>query len=466
MNNDSIIQKNELAYHDMPIVACCTPIGKGSLAIVRIDGHGAIDLVSRICSGSNYSSLLDVPSHTVQYGWARDAQGNPIDEVLYTIMRAPRTFTGNDCVEITCHNNQLIVDALIRLAITYGARTANPGEFARRAVMNGKIDILQAEAIHELIMAPNARALECSLQQLRGSLSDWMSIIEKKLLKMLGLCEVSFEFLEEDISFDVEIKQNLHDINTDIQHALGQFNVQKRIKEGIRIALIGAVNSGKSSLFNALLGTKRAIVSAHAGTTRDVIEAWSTSGEVPWMLVDTAGIRCTEYEIEKEGIERSFQQAQQADIIILVVDSARNMADDERIVYDSVLAKYQEKIILVYNKIDQPAAIKMDADGIPISVHTGVGLDRLREVIAARIALITQAAHTSPFMLNKRHYEHLLSIHARLQLLLPLLETTTIEYELLSYHIKDILTEWGHGMGRDINERCLDTIFRDFCIGK
>lgn len=337
---------------EQTIIAQCTPRGSGAIALLRISGASAIIVADTMAQLASGKKLTDLPSHTIHYGTIVDENKNHIDSVLFMLMHGPRTFTGQDTVEITCHNNQFIIEEIISLAIRAGARLAQEGEFTKRAVINGKIDLVQAEAINELIHAQTQMALKQSLAQLSGSFSSWLAGIEMELLKALAFCQASFEFLDEEIELGGPITHMIGGIKFSISEIKKTFNQQQQIRQGVRVAIIGSVNAGKSSLFNALLNQQRAIVNAQAGTTRDSIEAGLYKNGNFWTLVDTAGLRQTHDAIEQEGIRRSFEEAHKADIILLAHDSMRELSNEEKNVYAQLQEKYASKIICVYTKCD------------------------------------------------------------------------------------------------------------------
>ena len=291
------------------IVALCTPRGSGSLALIRLSGNNAVAIADACTRLSSGNTLQESQSHTIHHGHIVDGE-TKVDEVLFFLMRSPRTFTGQDTIEISCHNNPFIIEKIMTCAIIHGARHAQAGEFSKRAFLNGKIDLIQAEALNELIHAPTERALQTSLAQLKGSLSHYLSTLETDLVTLIGLVESSFEFLEEeqrDLSINQLIQAKLHALYAKIKELKNNFNQQKHIKQGIRITLIGTVNAGKSTLFNALLNQERAIVADLEGTTRDSIEATLYKKGNFWLLIDTAGLRNTDDQIEQQGIQRSMQ---------------------------------------------------------------------------------------------------------------------------------------------------------------
>jgi tRNA modification GTPase len=337
---------------EQTIIAQCTPRGSGALALLRISGINAIEIINPIAKLPSNKSLLTADTHTIHYGSIVDSNGAVIDHVMFLLMKAPKTFTGQDTVEITCHNNQFIIETIIEHAIAHGARLAQQGEFTKRAVINGKIDLVQAEAINELIHAQTQLALKQSLAQLKGSLTQWLASIEQELIKALALSEASFEFLDEEMEFAPQISSMIAHIQKTITEIKKTYNQQQQIRQGIRVAIIGCVNAGKSSLFNALLNQERAIVTAIAGTTRDAIEAGVYKNGNYWTLVDTAGLRQTDDIIEQEGIARSFKEAHKADIIILAYDSGRELSAEEYAVCQEIVQQYPNKIINVLTKVD------------------------------------------------------------------------------------------------------------------
>lgn len=466
------------------IIAQCTPLGAGALALLRISGDNAVEVAARISKLASGHCLSDLPTHTIHYGWVVDSQGVRIDNVLFLLMHAPHTFTGENTIEITCHNNPFIIERIIELAIEVGARVARNGEFSYRAVLNNKIDIVQAESINDLVHANTQMALKQALSQVNGSFSRWIRDLEEQLVKVLALCEASFEFLDEEMTFDAQIIDSINAIVATIERLKVVFDKQRHIRQGIRIALIGSVNVGKSSLFNALIGTKRAIVTPIPGTTRDSIEAGLYRDGAYWTLIDTAGLRETEDSIECEGIERSHEQAALADIVLLVFDGSRLPTSAELIVYQELRNKYAHKLVPVRNKIDLPECTNtytwlggkyQDAntgvtgdgacDSIGISAAQGIGLDALQEAIGARMRSLVASAE-APFLLNKRHYNILLVLEKDLRYVHSLLRESQVRYELVSYHVTAALAQCAELTGKSISEQGMDAVFREFCVGK
>lgn len=450
------------------IIAQCTPRASGALALLRLSGPRAISIASELSKLPGNKNLADQTTHTIHYGYVVDEQGAHIDQVLFFLMRAPKTFTGEDVVEISSHNNPFIISNIIERAIQCGARIAQEGEFSRRAFLHGKLDLAQAEALNELIHAQTHMGLKASLAQLEGSLSHKIVDLEDDLLHALAFSEASFEFIEEEgAEFAQQITELLTRIGQKITTLKKNFDQRKHVREGIRIALIGSVNTGKSSLFNKLIEQERAIVTNIPGTTRDVIEAGVYNEQTYQTLVDTAGLRNTNDSIEQEGIRRSQIEAHKADVILLVYDAARTMNDAEQKIYTELLCEHANKIIIVRNKIDLATSLPPAFDGyvtIDISCASEHNIDLLRNTVAQKIKNLF-AGEASPYLLNERHYNVLLEAEKSLQCIPPLLSDQPA-YELISVHIKDALTHLSLFSGKTVTEQGLDLIFKKFCVGK
>ena len=460
-----------MSFNEQTIIAQCTPQGSGAIALIRLSGTDAVLIASKFSKFPGKQSLLDKTSHTIHYGQIINKEQELVDQAMFIVMFAPRTFTGEHVVEITCHNNPFIIDTIINLAIINGARLAQKGEFAQRAFLNNKIDLTQAEAINSLIHAHTEQALKKSLSQLNGELAEWSTQIEKQLLRSIAWCEASFEFIDEEMDFTPQIKNELTNVILNIEQAQQSHNIQQQIKDGVRIAIIGSVNAGKSSLFNALLKKDRAIVTPIAGTTRDVIEAGIYTNQHYMTIVDTAGLRQTDDQIEQLGIAKSFTEARLADIILLTFDASRNMTPAELQVYQDLLDQFKDKIILVANKSDLigTATVHDQALGpvktaaIGISTNTKVGLPELETAIQNKINLILEQ-DTAPFLLNQRQFNILSSVRKSCHDILKMLATP--EFELISLHLNETLQILSNLSGKTVTENSLETIFREFCVGK
>lgn len=450
------------------IIAECSPKGRGAVSLLRLSGPDALSIADHLVVLSPAATLQVLPTHTIHYGWIVDQQGQRVDQVLLLLMKAPKTFTGEDTIEITCHGNPFIVQEIIALAITHGARLAQPGEFTQRAVMHDKIDLVQAEAIHDIVTANTQVALKQSLSQLHGSLSHVLNALEHDLLSALALSDASFEFIDEDEEFGTQVLNYITKVANAIAHALACTGNTKIIKQGVRIALIGSVNTGKSSLFNALLSTNRSIVTDQAGTTRDTIEALLEKSGTFITLIDTAGLRFTHDRIEQEGIERSRNEAHAADIILLIYDGTRELNAYERTVYQEIEQTYAHKILSVTTKKDL-LVNKSDRlsphESIGVSSHTQEGIDGLHAHITQKIDLLVKAGN-APFLLNERQHLLLTTLAQDLTHITSLLHRRPVAYELVSYHLRDALAHVSSLTGKTVSEQSMDLIFRQFCIGK
>ena len=456
-----------------PIIAQCTPRGSGAIALVRICGDGAIELVENFIqlSGSK-KKLSEQDSHTIHHGYVvNKKQRKVIDEVLFFLMRNPKTFTGEDTVEISCHNNQFIINQIIKIAIENGAQHAQRGEFSRRAFLNNKIDLLQAEAIHDLITAQNEAVLKKSMSQLNGTLSSYTQKIEDELLSLLGAVEASFEFLDQeqrDLDFDNMIREKLDKLITRTNIILSNFSQQQQIRQGVRVSIIGNTNVGKSTLFNTLVDQERAIVTDMPGTTRDAIETTRYHDGNFWLMIDTAGLRSTKNKIEQKGIDRSWQEAAQSDIIPLVFDSAKKMTKKDVELYKKIEKLYAEKIIMIANKIDTNTEYQEQSavfnDVTYVSAKKKIGIKNLVKQICKKIEHLFSESK-SPFLLNQRQHDLLAQVNTTLKSLKKQ-NIKTIHYELFSHNLKKLIELTSQLMGKTINEQMMDKIFDSFCVGK
>lgn len=472
---DLLAGKNHLLTNNQqPIIALCTPRGSGAIALIRLSGQTAVEAVDCFAQLSSGKKLVDCATHTIHYGFIAGAERRRIDSVLFLLMKAPKTFTGQDTVEITCHNNPFIIDRIIEIAIQAGARPAHAGEFTRRAFLNNKLDLVQAEAVVDVIHAQSEEALVRSMSQLEGSLSHAVASIKKQIVTLLAFVEASFEFLDEeqrDFDFSIEIKRQLEAIQTIVASVKKDFHLQQQIKEGLRLVILGSVNVGKSTLFNALLDKERAIVSPMAGTTRDSIDATMYKNGMFWSLVDTAGLRITCDIIEQQGIDRSMQQASIADVMLLVIDGSIPFLEQEQKEYQKILDLYESKSIIVINKIDKDGDVEKyqhslitKAPVVYTSAHCRRGLDTLERTIEEKKQSLFSMGETS-FLLNQRQCSLLSQIEQDLGSL-ALQMRDSLHCELVAYQLQNLVEKASELTGEKVSEQVLDTIFNQFCVGK
>lgn len=468
----SMIQDlSKVAYHEQVIVAQCTPRGAGAIGLIRLSGSDAIIVADSLAQLPGNKKLLNQKTHTIHFGYVADAQGRHVDQVLFLLMKAPHTFTGQNVVEITCHNNQFLIEAIIDRALQCGARLASNGEFAQRAVELGKMDLVQAEAMNDLIHAQTEESLKYSLSQLEGTFSSWIVKVEEAVIEMLAFCEGSFEFLDEEgIEFIDDIKIKMTALIDKVQDLLKTYSKQQLIKEGVRIALVGSVNVGKSSLFNCLINKKRSIVTEIAGTTRDIVESGMYKNSGFLTFVDTAGIRQTGDCIEKEGIDRSLQEIIGADIILLVIDGSQKLSKEQLLECKSLIQQHSSKLILVQNKIDVGclnSELKQVVDNLPfisVSAKQNLNIDELHVFIEQKMNELKGSGQIT-CLLNQRQHTLLTSFFEQLIHVQPMLQHP-IDYELISHCLRESLQLLSQVTGRSVSEAALNKVFQTFCVGK
>ena len=450
------------------ICAISTPFGTGGIAVIRVSGEKALAISDRIFCGR--VRLTDAKAGTVHFG--RIQRGEEVlDEVLCSVFRAPHSFTGEDTVEIACHGSLFIQQEMLRWLIDAGCKAAEPGEFTRRAFLNGKMDLAQAEAVADLIAAQSKAEKDLALSQLRGSVSDELASLRERLLHFTSLVELELDFADhEELEFAdrSELMDLAVEIAQKLQNLLSSFRTGNAIRNGIPVAIVGAPNVGKSTLLNALLGEQRAIVSDIQGTTRDTIEDTLVIDGILFRLIDTAGMRETDDVIEQMGVERSRKAMENAQIVINVQDATRPDA-----VIPAITTRYDRDltILSVINKVDlQSSNVKSQMTNVksqisnPLSISAKNGeIEPLRREL---VRIAKETMNTSAVMLsNARHYEAVSRAHDAILRVQQGLNDG-LSGELLSMDLQDCLSALGEVTGQITNQEVLSNIFSKFCIGK
>jgi tRNA modification GTPase len=438
-----------------PICALATASGVGAIGVIRVSGQGTFEVVNQIFKGKD---LRKAESHTLHFGTIRDGE-TIVDEVLAAVFKSPKSFTKEDTVEISCHGSDYIIRQILKLLVRSGARLARPGEFTQRAFLNGQFDLVQAEAVADLIAADSAASHRTALNQLRGGFSKKLASLREELIHFASMVELELDFGEEDVEFADrdDLKRLISRLQSAIAPLIESFDFGNALKEGVPVAIIGAPNVGKSTLLNALLNEEKAIVTAIAGTTRDVIEDVLYLDGIKFRIIDTAGIRETEDVVESIGIERSKQTIEKADIVLALFDSQQTLSEIAPLADDV-------KTIWVQNKTDlgeTPFEVSNDRL-IRISAQKKEGLEELKKAITQRVF---NEKKTDTVITNLRHYEHLVKTQQALNDALNGLEMG-ITGDFLAQDIRVALHHLGEITGTIVNDDLLANIFSKFCIGK
>lgn len=502
-------------FTDGTICAPATIPGTGAISIIRVSGEDSLAIADKVIDVKG-ESLSETEGYRLRYGTIFADDGSVLDNVIVSVFRAPHSYTGENSVEISCHASRFIVNAVLELLVNAGARIAAPGEFTRRAFVNGKMDLAQAEAVADVIASQSAAAHRVAMNQLKGGFSSELKTLREKLLTMTSLLELELDFSEEDVEFASrsELGELVNEALAHIGRLTDSFSRGNAIKNGVPVAIVGATNTGKSTLLNALLGEERAIVSDIAGTTRDTIEETLNLGGVMFRFIDTAGIRETDELVEKIGIERTFKKLDEASIVLGMTDLSRgedSVLADAEYVWSKVNASSSDReFVLLVNKCDVNGIESLEAgsedgcaetgseDGcagvgsgagyvdkagkmarieaalrekgivtkmIPISAKTGSGLPELTEALAEIGRRITGDTDET-LVTNIRHYETLSRAATALGRVRDGLKVATLPPDLIAQDLREALYHLGEIVGEISTDEVLGNIFRKFCIGK
>ena len=472
------MKNKKTPYTDDTIVALATATGVGAISVIRLSGKEAIELADKVFKTLNGKPLSEAPSHTVHLGTIKN-ENQVIDECLATIFKGKKSYTGEPVVEFSCHGSAYITQEVIKLCLANGARLAEAGEFTKRAFLNGKLALNQAEAVADLIASDSKASHQVALQQMRGGFTSEIEDLRQELLNFASLIELELDFSEEDVEFAdrSQFEQLLKRIKTTLQTLIQSFSAGNAIKNGIPVAIVGKPNAGKSTLLNTLLNEERAIVSDIAGTTRDTIEETLHIAGVTFRFIDTAGIRDTKDQIEAIGVEKAKEKIKKAQIVLYLYNEKENTTDE---VIHFVTENYHKeaKFILLHNKIEDLQEVITPFDNeilasipgeyifsqLKISAKENINIDELKKILSLYVKNLSPSAGNT-IITNIRHYE---ALNNALQALEKVEEGMQIHLsgDLLAIDIRETLYHLGSITGTVSNDELLGNIFSRFCIGK
>jgi len=450
------------------IAAISTPKGEGGIAIIRISGDKSFEILDKIFVKKNPNA--DLGFYKLNYGFIKDGE-KTVDEVMAVRLKAPKSYTCEDIVEINCHGGTLVSEKVLELVLRNGARHAESGEFTKRAFMNGRIDLSQAEAVMDIIQGKTEKSVSLSLDQLRGDLRDKVNQFKKALLDITAHVNVVLDYPEEGIDdpLPAELRNNLEKVYEEANHLIDSYDTGKKIKEGIKTVIVGKPNVGKSTLLNALLHEERAIVTHVAGTTRDVIEEIINIKGVPLVLVDTAGIRKTDDIVENIGVEKSKQFIGKADLVLLVLDASKELENEDIEVINQI-KENKKKVIVLLNKIDLNKKINLEGHNleniVEISAKDNIGIEDMQEKIYSYI--VEEDVENSSEKLIITNIRHKTALEKTKDAIKNIFETIDmgLPMDLISVDLKEALDSLSEITGEISSEDILDHVFGNFCVGK
>ena len=450
------------------IAAISTPKGEGGIAIIRISGDKSFEILDKIFVKKNPNANLGF--YKLNYGFIKDGE-KTVDEVMAVRLKAPKSYTCEDIVEINCHGGTLVSEKVLELVLRNGARHAESGEFTKRAFMNGRIDLSQAEAVMDIIQGKTEKSVSLSLDQLRGDLRDKVNQFKKALLDITAHVNVVLDYPEEGIDdpLPAELRNNLEKVYEEANRLIDSYDTGKKIKEGIKTVIVGKPNVGKSTLLNALLHEERAIVTHVAGTTRDVIEEIINIKGVPLVLVDTAGIRKTDDIVENIGVEKSKQFIGKADLVLLVLDASKELENEDIEVINQI-KENKKKVIVLLNKIDLNKKINLAGHNleniVEISAKDNIGIEDMQEKIYSYI--VEEDVQNSSEKLIITNIRHKTALEKTKDAIKNIFETIDmgLPMDLISVDLKEALDSLSEITGEISSEDILDHVFGNFCVGK
>ena len=445
------------------ITAISTTLGVGAISIIRVSGNDAIKIVNKIFKGKD---LEKVESHTINYGHIVD-KNNIIDEVLVSVMKSPKTYTMEDVVEINTHGGIAITNKVLELLLLNGCRLAEPGEFTKRAFLNGRIDLIKAEGVMDLINSKTEKSRKIAINEVNGEVTKLIENLRQKIIELLANIEVNIDYPEYEDIEEVTIKKISSDVNyieKDIKNILSKSEDMKIIKEGIKTIIIGSPNVGKSSILNRLLNEEKAIVTDVAGTTRDIVEGNIQIDGIALNIIDTAGIRKTDDLVESIGVKKSLNLIDDADLVLYVLNNNEKITEDEKEILNKIKNKNH---IIIVNKIDlnNELDVSILKDYIPISIKEDVGIDKLRQKIKDIFNLekieqsdFTYLSSARSISLLKKSLEYLESVKKGIEENMPI--------DMIEIDLKQVWNTLGEIIGKTYKEELIDQLFSQFCLGK